>query len=160
MALTLDFNVQYSFEVDADYDAVFNLLADIPLASSFHPSLDKIVDLGNGYYRWEMKKIGVDKINMQTLYTCLYESDRQAGTIVWTPVPDEGNASVDGCFRVKRKEGLTQVESIINSTVTLPLPALMKKLVIQFVTTENRKLNEQYIRNLIQQFGGGRMLSL
>lgn len=160
MAISLDFDVQYTFEVTAEFDVVFDLLSNVPVASSLHPTLEKITDLGGGVYRWEMKKYGIEKIHMQTIYTCIYTSDREAGLVQWKPTSGEGNAVVDGYFKLTRRPQGTQVDAHIKSTVEMPIPAIMKKLVVQFVATENKKLNEKYIHNLIQQFGGGRMLRL
>lgn len=160
MSLQLDIESLYSFEVNASYEDVFNLLSDIPRASRLHPTLDKVVDLGNGVYRWEMKKYGTEKINIQTIYTCYYVADREAGSITWTPAPGDGNALVDGCFKLARLPQGTRVDAHIKSIATLPIPAFMKKLVIQVIANEGKKLNEKYINQLIQEFGGGRMLHL
>lgn len=160
MSLTLDFDVKYAFEVNALYDDVFALLSDVPRASGLHPTLEKIVDLGGGQYRWIMKKYGTEKINVQTIYTCHYISNYDAGTVTWKPVPGDGNALVDGCFSLTRRPLGTLVSAHINSSATLPIPAIMKKLVVQIISVENKKLNEQYIANLIQCLGGGRILRI
>ncbi len=160
MSLSLDLDVKYAFEVNASYDEVFALLSDVPRASSLHPTLEKIVDLGGGQYRWIMKKYGIEKFNVQTIYTCHYVASHDAGTVTWTPVPGDGNALVEGCFNLTRKPLGTLVSAQISSTATLPIPAIMKKLVLQIISSENKKLNEQYIGNLIRCLGGGRILRI
>lgn len=160
MSLALDLDFRYAFEVNASFDVVFDLLSDIPRTSRLHPTLEKIVDLGEGIYRWEMKKYGTEKVNVQTIYTCHYIADREAGTITWKPISGEGNAMVDGCFKLTRRLRGTLVDANIKSSATLPIPAIMEKLAIRFIANESKKLNEKYIGNLIQQFGGGRMLYL
>ena len=54
--------------VKARAKEVFEVLADVPLSASYFPHVDKLVDLGGGAYRWEMKKIGLPQINLQTIY--------------------------------------------------------------------------------------------
>lgn len=158
MSFDLDVDAKYSFEVIAPFEEVFALLSDIPRASQLHPTLDRIIDLGAGKYRWEMKKFGTERFNIQTIYSCNYIADREAGTITWKPISGEGNALVNGSFTLKRLSRGTQVDAYINSSATLPIPVIMKKLVYQFIVNESKKLNEKYISNLIQEFGGGRML--
>lgn len=158
MSITLDLATQYEFEVSAPYDEVFGFLSDVPLASSLHPTHEQTIDLGGGVYEWKMKRYGTEKIHVQTVYACLYTSDHASGLIRWTPVAGIGNATVDGFFRLAPQSHGTRVEARINSAATLPVPAFMKGLVLQIVATENRKLNEKYIKNIIDRFGGGRML--
>ena len=153
MAFDLVFENRFGFEVDASYDDVFTVLSDIPLVSSLHPNLDRIVDLGNGHFRWEMKKLGTDQIKLQLLYTCLYQSDRNTGTISWAPAPGEGNVQVTGRFQLQQQPQCTRVETHITSILSVPLPGLMKKLVQQFASREDKKVTRQYVDNLIQHFG-------
>jgi hypothetical protein len=42
----------------------------------------------------------------------------------------------------------------IQGEIVVPLPGLMKMLVVPVVTGENEKLVETYIHNLIERFGG------
>lgn len=160
MSFVLDIEARYAFEVNASFEEVFALLSDIPRASHLHPTLDRIIDLGGGKYRWEMKKFGTERFNIQTIYSCIYTADRQSGTITWKPLSGDGNALVDGSFTLKQLSQGTQVDACINSTATLPIPAVMKNLVYQFIVGESKKMNEKYIANLIREFGGGRMLHI
>lgn len=158
MSITLDLDTQYEFEVLAPYDEVFDFLSDVPLASSLHPTHEKTIDLGGGVYEWQMKRYGTEKIHVQTVYACAYEADRTAGIISWKPVPGIGNATVNGFFKLFPYAEGTRVQARIHSAATLPVPAFMKGLVLQFVAAENKKLNEKYIKNVIDRFGGGRMV--
>lgn len=158
MSITLDLDTQYEFEVLAPYDDVFDFLSNVPLASSLHPTHEKTIDLGNGVYEWQMKRYGTEKIHVQTVYACAYSADRATGIIGWTPVPGIGNATVDGFFKLSSHAQGTHIQAKIHSAATLPVPAFMKGLVLQIVATENRKLNEKYIKNLIDRFGGGQLL--
>ena len=42
----------------------------------------------------------------------------------------------------------------IQGEIHVPLPGLMRVIVVPIVTGENEKLIDQYIRNLVKRFGG------
>lgn len=154
MAITVPFDLAYEFEVHAPFAEVFAVLADVPTSASHFPKLARLVDLGDGAYRWEMEKVGTDSVHLQTVYASRYVADRKKGSVVWTPVPGVGNAQVSGSWAITRKKASTHLVLRIAGELQLPLPALMKALVAPVVISEYEKLVEQYIDHLIQRFGG------
>ena len=92
MTITVNIDLGYEFDVKSGTDEVFDVLADVPTSASHFPKVDKLIDLGDGVYRWEMAKIGIAQINLQTIYASKYVSNRAKGTVIWTPVKGEGNA--------------------------------------------------------------------
>ena len=154
MAITVPFDLAYEFEVNAPTAEVFAVLADVPTSASHFPKVSKLVDLGQGAYRWEMEKVGTAKLNIQTIYASRYVVDKKKGTVVWTPVAGEGNASIGGSWTVTDKKKYTHLVLKIAGELTVPLPGLMKALVAPFAISENEKLVEQYIANLCKAFGG------
>ena len=154
MAITVSVELGYKFAVNAPAKEVFKVLADVPTSSSFYPKVDKLVDLGDGGYRWEMEKIGLAQVNLQTVYASRYVSDKAKGTVVWTPIKGEGNALVSGNWKITENKKSTQVELHVEGDLTIPLPALMKVIIAPVVEAEFEKLTEQYINNLILRFGG------
>lgn len=154
MTINVTIDLGYEFEVKAGADEVFDVLADVPTSASHFPKVDKLVDLGDGVYRWEMAKIGLAQINLQTVYASKYVSNRAKGSVVWTPVKGEGNALVSGSWKITGKKKSTQLVLQINGELTLPLPGLMKMVVAPVVEAEFEKMIEQYIDNLTKRFGG------
>ena len=154
MSITVDLELGYELTVKATAKEVYDVLADVPTSASFYPGVDKLVDLGDGAYRWEMEKIGLGQINLQTVYASRYVGDRKKGTVVWTPVAGEGNALVSGDWKITDQKKSTKIVLAIEAELTLTLPALMKMVVAPVVQAEFEKLTEQYIDNLIQRFGG------
>ena len=154
MAFTVTIDLGYEFAVKADYATVFDVLSDVPKSASFFPKVDKLVDLGQNTYRWEMAKIGLAQVNLQTIYASKYVANRAKGTITWTPVKGEGNALVSGHWKIKDNKNTTLIVLQINGELTLPLPGLMKMVVAPVVESEFEKMVEQYIANLTQRFGG------
>ena len=110
--------------------------------------------MGAGTYRWEMEKIGVAQIKLQTVYACKYRSSKAKGTVVWTPVEGEGNAQVSGSWKITDKKKSTHLVLTINGDLSIPLPSLMKMVVAPVVEGEFEKMVEQYIDNLAERFDG------
>ena len=154
MTINVIIDLGYEFEVKATAQEVFDLLSDVPTSASYFPKVEKLVDLGGNSYRWEMEKIGIAQASLQTVYASNYVCDRAQGTITWTPVKGEGNALVSGHWKITDKKKSTHIVLQINGDFSLPLPGLMKMVVAPVVQAEFEKLVEQYIANLIRQFGG------
>ena len=154
MTVNVTVDLGYEFEVKAKFADVFELLADVPTSAKFYPKVDKLVDLGDGAYRWEMEKIGVASISLQTVYTSKYVSNKAKGSIVWTPVKGVGNAQVSGSWKIKDNKKSTTLTLQINGDLSIPLPGLMKMVVKPVVEGEFEKMVEQYIANLTKKFGG------
>ena len=154
MAITVDIDLGYEFEVKAPFKEVFEVLSDVPTSASFFPKVHKLTDLGGGAYRWEMEKVGTAQVNIQTVYASKYVSNKAKGTVVWTPVKGEGNAQVGGSWTMTDNKKSTGLQFRVNGTVDVPLPGLMKMVVAPAVKSEFEKLVEKYIDNLIKRFGG------
>lgn len=154
MTVTVDIDLTYEFAVKAPFAEVFDLLSDVPTSVSHFPKVDKLVDLGGGVYRWEMAKVGTAQVNIQTVYASKYVSNRKKGSVVWTPVQGQGNALVGGSWKIVDKKTRTEVEFKVQGTVDVPLPGLMKMVVVPVVRGEFEGLIEKYIDNLIRKFGG------
>jgi carbon monoxide dehydrogenase subunit G len=154
MTMTVDVELGYEFDVKAPAKEVFEVLADVPTSASFYPNVEHLVDLGSGAYRWEMEKIGIAQIHLQTVYASKYVSNKTKGTVVWTPVKGEGNALVSGSWKITDNKKSTNVVLTVKGELTIPLPGLMKMVIAPLVEAEFEKLTEQYIDNLIQRFGG------
>lgn len=154
MAITVSIDLGFEFEVKAKASDVFNVLSDVPTSASHFPKVDKLVDLGDGTYRWEMEKIGIGSANIQTIYASTYVSNKAKGTVVWKPVKGEGNALVSGSWTIKDNKKSTHLVLEIQGELTLPLPGLMKMVVAPVVEAEFEKMTEQYIANLTERFGG------
>lgn len=154
MTINVNIDLGYEFDVKASAKDVFDVLSNVPVSASFFPKVDQLVDLGDGAYRWEMAKIGIAQINLQTIYASKYVSNRSKGTIAWTPVKGEGNALVSGNWKITDRKKFTNIVLQINGDLSIPLPGLMKMVVVPVVEAEFEKMVEQYIANLTTHFGG------
>ncbi|MEZ5646889.1 MAG: SRPBCC family protein [Burkholderiaceae bacterium] len=154
MSINVKIDLGYEFDVHAKAAEVFDVLSDVPTSVSHFPKVDQLVDLGDGVYRWEMEKVGTSQVNIQTVYASKYVSDRAKGSVRWTPVKGVGNAQVGGSWKIVDNRKSTNITLAIQGTVDVPLPGLMKMVVVPVVQGEFEKLVEKYIDNLIKRFGG------
>ena len=154
MAISVSIDLGYEFEVKAKMADVFAVLSDVPTSVSHFPKVDKLTDMGDGVYKWEMEKVGTAQVNIQTVYASKYTSDKAKGTVKWTPVKGIGNAQVGGSWTLKDNKKSTGIVLKIEGTVEVPLPSLMKMVVAPVVEGEFEKLVDRYIANLIKKFGG------
>lgn len=154
MTIKVTIDIGYEFAVKADHATVFDTLSNVPESASFFPKVDRLVDLGDNTYRWEMAKIGVAQVNLQTIYASKYTSNKTKGSVIWTPVTGEGNALVSGSWKITDKKKSTHLVLKLQGELTLPLPGLMKMVVGPVVEAEFEKMVELYIDNLTKHFGG------
>lgn len=154
MTFNVTIDLDYSFKVKAGAAEVFDVLSDVPTSASFFPEVDKLVDLGENTYRWEMAKIGIGSISLQTVYASRYTSDKDKGSVAWTPVKGVGNAQVSGHWKISEHKDATHVLLSVKGDLEIPLPSLMRLLMAPVVESEFEKLTDRYIENLIRRFGG------
>lgn len=155
MTVSVHIDLGYEFEVKAKFDEVFAVLSDVPKSVSHFPKVEKLTDLGDGVYQWEMQKVGTAQVNIQTVYASKYTSDKAKGLVKWTPVKGVGNALVGGSWKISDHKGKsTKLVLQTEGTVDVPVPGLMKMVVEPIVASEFEKLVEKYIANLVKTFGG------
>lgn len=154
MTVNVHIDLGYEFSVKSPATDVFSLLSDVPASASHFPKVHQLVDLGSNTFRWEMEKIGLAQVNLQTIYASRYTSNKAKGTVVWTPVKGEGNALVSGSWKISDKKKSTHLVLRIEGDLTLALPGLMKMVIAPVVEAEFEKMVEKYIDNLTKHFGG------
>jgi carbon monoxide dehydrogenase subunit G len=154
MAITVKIDLGYEFDVKAKAAEVFEVLSDVPASASHFPKVEKLSDLGDSVYQWEMQKVGTAQVNIQTVYASKYVSDKAKGTVKWTPVKGVGNALVSGNWKIVDNKKSTGITLAIQGEIEVPLPGLMKMVVAPVVEGEFEKLVDKYIANLIKRFGG------
>jgi carbon monoxide dehydrogenase subunit G len=154
MTITAEVDLEYEFAVKAKAADVFALLSDVPESSSHFPKVASVEDLGKGVYQWNMQKVGTPQVNIQTVYASKYKSDAKKGTVIWTPVKNTGNAQVSGGWTITDRKKSTALKLVVQATVFVPLPDIMQSIVQPIVSAEFEKLLDQYINNLIAEFGG------
>lgn len=149
MTVTVAIELNRDIEIAGSYDEVFDLLADIPRSVRYFPKVEKLEDLGDNVYRWEMGKVGVDKHSIKTVYACKYFPDRENGKITWEPVEGEGNGVVKGSWTLTAKsDKCTAVKFQTSAELTIPLPGFLKLAISPVIKHEFNGLVDRYMNNL------------
>lgn len=155
MTVSVDIDLGYEFAVKASAKDVFAVLSNVPESASYFPKVKKLHDLGDDVYRWEMQKVGTAQVGIQTIYACKYKSDEKKGSVTWVPHKDpQGNAQISGSWKITQGKDRTDIVLKTKGTVDVPLPGLMKVVVVPVVNSEFESLVEKYIENLCKAFGG------
>ncbi len=154
MAISVPFDLAREREVKAGIAEVFGVLSHVPTSASFFPKVDRLVDLGDDTYRWELHKVGTAKVNIQTVYAAKYRSDARHHSVVWTAVKCQGNAQINGSWTLTQRKHSTHLRLQVNGEIVVPVPALTRPVVAPIVMRENEKLIDQYLANLARRFGG------
>lgn len=158
MAFTVDVEIDKTVEAPASPEHVFAVLSNVPFSVSHFPKVEDLVDEGDGVYRWEMQKIGLNQYYIQTVYACKYVSDPEKLTVKWTPVKGVGNATVSGKWTIKPAgEGKTKLTLSTKAALDLPFPSLAKLLLGGFVRSEFEGMVETYLSNLQGTFKKGKL---
>lgn len=156
MAFTVSVTIDRSIEVACDPATAFALVSDVPKSVSHLPKVERLTDLGDGTYRLETQKIGIEKYFVQTVYASRYTNDPKKRTVTWTPVRGEGNATVGGSWEVSElASGKTRLRLVNKGEMELPFPGLVKSLVSPFVKREYDDLIDQYLANLTRTLESG-----
>jgi hypothetical protein len=153
MAVSVDIDLGYEFTVKAPSRGLRPAVRRAGLGEPL-PQGATSCTTGGGVYRWEMEKVGTAQVNIQTVYASKYVADRKKGTVVWTPVKGVGNALVGGHWKIAKAKKGTAVELKIDGTVEVPLPGLMKMVVVPVVKDQFEGLVDRYIENLVKALGG------
>lgn len=154
MTVQAEVDLEYEFAVKAKAAKVFALLSDVPASASHFPKVHAVTDLGKGVFQWEMQKVGSPQVNIQTVYASKYKIDATKRLVSWSPVKNTGNAQVSGSWTITDQKKSTALRLIVQATVFVPLPDIMQAIVQPVVSAEFEKLLDQYIANLIEEFGG------
>ncbi|MEI8031988.1 MAG: SRPBCC family protein [Chlorobiaceae bacterium] len=153
MPLTVSITIDKGFETPAAPEKVFSVLSDVRRSASFFPRVERIIDEGDNVYRWELQKISLGSYTMeQTVYASRYLADPASLKITWTPVPEVGNALVEGEWVLTPKAGGTVVTLKSKGEITLDFPAILQIIIAPLVQFEFSDLMERYLAHLKESF--------
>ena len=136
MAVNVNVSISKSFEVACSAKKAFDQLVDVASTTKLFPKLDKIVELGNDVWRWEMAKIGAAGISHQVKY-CVKYSNNGSTTINWDPTAGDGNATVSGGWVITAKgDNACKIAFQSSGEFEMPVPRLMKGIAEGIVKSE------------------------
>ncbi len=157
MSVSITIELARTFTVAASVETTFELLADVPRSASHFPKVDKLEEIEPGRFHWTLRKTGVDKYALQTVYACDYQSDAGKRQVIWTPVPEVGNAVVEGAWVVQETDEPgkgAECHFRSHAVMELPIPKLLKMAVAPVVKHEFNSMVDHYIENLKSALNG------
>lgn len=150
---TVSLRLVRDFEVSATPADAHALLADVPRSASHFPDVLALVPLGDNAFRWEMKRVGLGEVSLQTVYASRYHSDAGQLKTWWEPLPGVGNAEVSGHWQLAPSPRGTRIHLSLDTRFTLPLPHLLHRVGEQLVSHELNRQVDIYIANLQRTLG-------
>jgi len=149
MSLIIPISKELEFRVSAPISDVYDLLADVPRSVQHFPKVDRVVTLPNNTYRWEMERLGIQKMHLQIKYTSHYTYNPQEKWIRWSPV-EGGNAEMGGFWQLTADGNGTHIYFENDGRLILPVPRLARMVVKPIATQRFMDMLDVYIDNLKQ----------
>lgn len=142
-------NIQRSLVIDAPPAKALALLDDLETTIKRFPKLKRLRKLGELRYLWEMETIGsrMAKIAHNVSYGAVYEVDREAGELRWTPLSDQGNARIAGRFRLQPEAaGRTRLSfSVEGELRDVPVPLMYRLVAPPFIQGKFTSLVDRFL---------------
>jgi carbon monoxide dehydrogenase subunit G len=150
----VEVSLQHSLMVDWGVAEAFALVSDVPMSSSHFPGLERLDDLGDGVYRWNMRAFELGKFRHQVRYAARYISDVDAGTVTWSTVGSDGNTRADGQWRVSTSGTQTKLIFFNHLAVQLPVPRLVARPARKLVPGIMEKQTKKYLERIAAKMDG------
>ncbi|NJM32603.1 MAG: hypothetical protein HC848_06780 [Limnobacter sp.] len=135
MTVRVETTIKKEFTAECSPSKAFAQLADISATMGLFPKLEKLVNVGDGVWRWEMEKTQAGNLAHQVIYAVKY-TDNGSTKIHWSPVPGEGNAEVSGDWVVQGAGASSTITFQSRGHFDVPVPKLMKSVAESLIVPE------------------------
>lgn len=128
--------IERSLEVPAPYAKAQTLLRDFEATIKRFPKLKRLKKLSDTDYVWEMDTIGsrIAKIAHNVSYGARYRVDAERGEVSWKPLPKQGNASIEGAFKLSEQQGRTCLSfRVVGDLYDVPVPLIYRVIAPAFI---------------------------
>ena len=148
--IDIDIAIQREFTTPARVDTVYALLSDTVATLAHYPKLDKLIDLGENGWRWELTPTGLKGISYQVVYSVRYSHNESNKRITWTPLQaKQDNAEISGAFDLSIADGATKVcFSIDGKLCAIPVPKLLASALKPLIKREFEQQMDGFMANL------------
>lgn len=137
-----------SLDFDLPPAKVKLLFKDLETTIGRFPKLRTLKKLGPDQYLWEMKAIGsrIANIAHEVSYGAHYQVDAKKGELSWTPIPKQGNAQVEGAFRVLEHGSGTRLEFKVKGELfDVPVPLMYRLVAPTFIQAKFAALVDAFL---------------
>lgn len=142
--------IQRSIEVAAPYQDVLALLENLEATIRRFPKLKKLKKLGDLRYLWEMAPIGSKIANIlhEVSYAAHYSVDLKRGKLSWKPIPEYGNAEIEGAFQLESSGQKTRlIFNVAGELRDVPVPLMYRLVAPPFIQGKFTHLVDQFLEN-------------
>ena len=135
MAAAVAARAARSVSLPCPADEAFAFVADVEASARLFPLLEAIgrapsFDRGDARaWRTRLRPQGPGAFAVQPEYVSRYTAHPEERRLVWTPVPDEGNALVAGSCQVEDEGAGCRVLLSVEMETTLPAPRLAARAI-------------------------------
>lgn len=148
--MNIAIQIERSLEVPAPYADVAALLQDIETTIRRFPKLKRLKKLGEMTYLWEMSPIGsrIANIAHEVSYAAQYSVDLKKGELNWKPLPQHGNASIKGRFKLTPQGQKTQLKfHVAGELRDVPVPFIYRLVAPPFIQGKFTHLVDTFLEN-------------
>jgi carbon monoxide dehydrogenase subunit G len=149
--------IEYVLEVAWSPEQALDLVADVPRSAAFFPGLEGLDDLGDGLYRWNMRKFELGSFQHGVRYAARYVTDQATRTVRWTTEPGDNNTIADGAWTVEPRGSGSRLVFRNSLVVSVPVPRLMARLARKSVPGITHKQVRTYLDRIATEMGGRRV---
>ena len=137
-----------SLDIDHPPEQVKTLFDDLEQTIGRFPKLRTLKKLGPDQYLWEMKPIGsrIANIAHEVSYGAHYRIDATRSELSWQPLPKQGNAQIEGRFRITPNGGGTRLEFEVDGELQdVPVPLMYRLIAPSFIQMKFAALVETFL---------------
>lgn len=146
--MNVDINVERKLEVALPLSEVRPLLDDLEGTLRRFPKLRKLTRLGDREYRWDMAIIGSRTANIahEVVYAARYTVDAKRSELRFRPMPEHGNATLEGRLRLVDHGATTQLAFEVRGRLRdVPVPLMYRLLAPAFIQGKFTRLVETFL---------------
>ncbi|WP_028009413.1 hypothetical protein [Solimonas flava] len=148
--MNVDIKIERSVEVEAPYARVVPLLDDLEGTIRRFPKLKKLTKVGANAYLWEMSTIGSKAANIahEVSYAAHYTVNAKRGEMSWKPLPDYGNATIEGRFALLDQGKKTKLVFDVKGKLRdVPVPLMYRLLAPPFIQGKFTRLVDIFLES-------------
>ena len=158
--MKVNIEIERSAVVPVPYKQVEPLLQDLEGTIGRFPKLKKLTKLGENRYLWEMRTIGsrIANIAHEVSYGAQYNVDLPRGELSWKPLPNQGNASIEGWFRIAADSEATRLTFRVRGELRdVPVPLLYRVVAPPFIQGKFTRLVDTFLEDTREALVNGKV---
>lgn len=146
--MKINIAITRSLDIDLPPATLKSLFTDLETTIGRFPKLRTLKKLGPDQYLWEMKPIGskIANIAHEVRYGAHYKVDAKKGELSWTPIAKQGNASIEGAFRILEQGSGSRLEFKVKGELfDVPVPLMYRLVAPPFIQAKFAALVDAFL---------------